>query len=177
TFPTSLDQYPRPRLDGQGLPDNTRFDVNYSEGAAVGYKWFDVRRQEPLYPFGYGLSYTHFAHSELAAALNGEDLNVTFTVRNTGERAGADVAQIYMSSLAGGWEAPRRLGGFKKVSLQAGQATPVTLTIDPRLLATYDVSAHAWKIAAGRYRIALASSSRDPGVTVEVTLPTRTLAP
>ncbi|HVY84762.1 MAG TPA: glycoside hydrolase family 3 protein, partial [Caulobacterales bacterium] len=99
TFPTALDQYPHPRLDGEGVAPNTQFTVTYSEGAAVGYKWFDARRLEPLYPFGYGLSYTHFAHSDLNAALNGDALQVSFTVRNTGDRAGADVAQVYVSPL------------------------------------------------------------------------------
>ncbi|MES1158668.1 MAG: glycoside hydrolase family 3 C-terminal domain-containing protein [Terricaulis silvestris] len=175
SFPASLAQLPRPHLDGEGLPENSQFEVRYGEGAAVGYKWFDRQHLEPVFPFGFGLSYTSFAHSNLAAQADGDGVRVTFAVRNTGRRAGMDVAQIYVTPLGGGWEAPKRLGGWQNLALTPGQQAQGTVTIDPRLLATWDADAHHWRIAAGRYRITLAASARDPGQSVIITLPARVL--
>ncbi len=163
TFPASLDQLPRPRLDGEGLPEGTPFTVTYGEGAAVGYKWFDKRGLEPAFPFGAGLSYTRFAYSDLsvATAPSGRAL-VSFTVRNTGARAGLDTPQVYVSAPAeAGWEAPRRLAGFQKVALAPGAGRKVEVLVDPRWLATWDVAAHGWRRPAGRYTFAVGASSRD----------------
>ena len=138
------------------------FSIDYSEGAAVGYKWFDARKLEPLFPFGHGLSYTRFAYSRLKAApstARGSAITVSFTVRNTGRVAGMDVPQIYVAPAGGGWEAPKRLGGFKKISLAPGESRIVTLGVDPRLLATF--SGNQWRIAGGQYRVMLGASSRD----------------
>jgi beta-glucosidase len=167
---------PRPELDGAGLPDRQAFDVHYSEGAAVGYKWFDARNLAPLFPFGFGLSYTRFDYSDLSTALGANgDLVVRFRVRNAGARAGADVAQVYVSPVAGGWEAPKRLGGWKKVAPAPGAEIEVAVPIDPRLLATYDSANRAWRIAPGRYRVLLGASSRDIRASLVVDLPERTL--
>lgn len=174
---TGLDQLPRPALDGEGLPDNTRFDVTYSEGAAVGYRWLDANGLEPRFPFGHGLSYTDFAYSDLTAEQVGGELRVRFKVRNTGGRAGADVPQVYVGPAEGGWEAPRRLAGFARVTLEPGAEGDVEVTVDPRLLATYDSEAGGWVRPAGDYRLWLGASSRDLGQPVTVTLPARTLPP
>jgi len=176
SFPRSVADLPRPKLDGVGKAEGEMFDVDYNvEGAAVGYKWYDLKKIEPLFPFGYGLSYTQFAYSNLTATAAGDKVTVSFDVKNVGARAGKDVPQVYVGPKAGGWEAPKRLAGFKKVSLAPGATQRVTLTVDPRLLATWDGKAHGWSIAAGQYDIALGASSRALSSTAQVTLAARNL--
>ena len=176
SFPKSVADLPRPKLDGVGKADGELFDVDYDvEGAAVGYKWYDLKKIEPLFPFGHGLSYSKFAYSNLTAAAAGDKVTVSFDVKNVGARAGKDVPQVYVAPKAGGWEAPKRLAGFKKVSLAPGASQRVTLTVDPRLLAVWDGKAHGWSIAAGQYDIALGSSSRALSSTAQVTLAARSL--
>ena len=94
TFPRSLDQLPHPAPPHDG-------DVGYSEGAAVGYKWFDKNNLEPLFAFGHGLSYTSFAYENLKVSMEGSRLVASVDIRNTGKRAGADVAQLYLKLPAG----------------------------------------------------------------------------
>lgn len=166
SFPASVDQLPRP-----GAP--TSGDVTYSEGAAVGYKWFDRQRQRPAFAFGHGLSYTSFAYGRLQAAKSGDGVRATFTVRNTGNVAGKAVAQVYVAGE--GWEAPKRLGGFATADLAPAGSSAMTVQIDPRLFATFDESARAWRIAGGPYRVMLGGSSDALDQTVTVTLPGRTL--
>jgi len=175
SFPKSLDQLPRPKLDGEGLPDRTPFDVHYTEGAAVGYRWYDAKGLEPQFPFGHGLSYTSFAYSNLRAVRDGDNLRVSFKVRNTGGAAGADVPQIYVGPDRGGWEAPRRLGGFKKIWLKPGEQQDVTGLIDPRLLSSFDESKRRWLRKSGRYRVWVGESSRDLKASTTISLPARTL--
>ncbi|MDE2181617.1 MAG: glycoside hydrolase family 3 protein [Alphaproteobacteria bacterium] len=171
TFPASLDELPRPKLDGVDLPTGTAFTVNYDEGAAVGYKWFDKNGLKPLFPFGYGLSYTRFGYSDLQASVVDGRLTVRFTVTNTGERAGKDVAQIYVGPRDGGWEAPRRLAGWSKVDLQPGASTSVSMTVDPRLLSTYDSAGRRWVVTDGPFVVSLGSSSAEIKTSVEVSEP------
>jgi beta-glucosidase len=174
TFPRDESQLPRPALPGSGRKDGEMFTIDYSEGAAVGYKWFDARGLAPLYPFGHGLSYTSFAHSGLAATMRAGRVTVTFRVRNTGARRGQDVPQVYAAAPAeSGWDAPKRLAAFTKLDLAPGASTTATLTIDPRLLATF--ANGQWHIAGGAYRILLAKSARDPGETVTVRVPAQIL--
>ena len=176
SFPKSVADLPRPKLDGVGKPEGEMFDTDYDiEGAAVGYKWYDLKKIEPLFPFGYGLSYTKFAYSNLTATTAGDKVTVSFDVKNVGARAGKDVPQVYVGPKAGGWEAPKRLAGFKKVELAPGATQRVTVAVDPRLLATWDGKAHGWSIAAGQYDIALGASSRAIASTAEVTLAARSL--
>jgi len=176
TFPASEAQLPRPVRPGTGVPENTRFPIEYNEGAAVGYKWFDARGIKPLFPFGHGLSYTSFALGSLTAAPgpNG-GAKVSFTVRNTGKRAGAEVAQVYVSPIGGGWEAPKRLAAFAKVQLAPGQSKTVTLDVDPRLLATFDEASNSWKIGGGGYKLMLGTSATELGSSAVVQLPAATL--
>ncbi len=173
SFPASLEQLPRPKLDGQGLPDNTAFTVAYDEGAAVGYKWYDRSGLTPAYAFGHGLSYTSFGYGGLEAAAHGDGLAVSFTVTNTGARSGYAVPQVYVGGE--GWEAPRRLGGFKKLHLKPGETRRVSLEVDPRLLSMWDAKAHGWRRAAGGYKVWLATSSRDLKSSTKLTLPAQTL--
>jgi beta-glucosidase len=177
TFPASEAQLPRPKVDGVGLAEDKPFDVTYGEGAAVGYKWFDAQKLEPTFPFGYGLSYSSFAYGDLKAEAKAKGVTVSFTVRNTGGVAGMDTPQVYVAPVAGGWEAPKRLGGFKKVEVAPGAIARVGLAIDPRLLAVWDTTAHAWRIREGAYRIMLGASSRDLQTQTIVQLPGAVLPP
>jgi beta-glucosidase len=171
TFPAALDQLPRPVLDGDPNKPDDLFAVDYTiEGAAVGYKWFDKKGRQPLFAFGHGLSYTTFAYDKLKAEAKGGVLTVSFDVRNTGQRTGKAVPQVYVSPKAGGWEAPQRLAGFKKVELAPGATTRVTLSVDPRLLATWNDKAHGWSVAAGDYVVKLGASSRDTAAEAQVTV-------
>jgi beta-glucosidase len=176
TFPAALDQLPRPVLDGDPKKPDDLFAVDYTiEGAAVGYKWFDKKGHQPLFAFGHGLSYTTFAYDNLKAEAKSDGLTVSFDVKNTGKRTGKAVPQVYVSPKAGGWEAPQRLAGFRKVELAPGATTRVTLTVDPRLLATWDDKAHGWSVASGAYTVALGASSRDTAAKADVTVAARSL--
>jgi beta-glucosidase len=163
TFPATLDQLPHPAAPNSG-------DTRYDEGAAVGYRWFEQHGHVPQFPFGHGLSYSRFALAGLRAQPNGPGIEARFSVRNTGSRAGATVAQVYVGPVAGGWEAPRRLGGWRKLALAPGEARTVTVQIDPRLLATFDTARNRWVIAPGRYRVFLGGSSADVAASTEIAL-------
>ncbi len=172
TFPVSEAQLPRPKLDGSAEDQQARVDVDYRiEGSAVGYKWFDKKGIKPLFPFGYGLSYTTFKLSGLKAQAVDGTVHATATVTNSGARAGMAVAQIYVSG--DGWEAPKRLGGWAKVALKPGESKTVEVTVDPRLLSTAD--GKAWVLKGGDYKVILASSAADPIATTTVHLDGRTL--
>ncbi|HEX2585961.1 MAG TPA: glycoside hydrolase family 3 C-terminal domain-containing protein, partial [Steroidobacteraceae bacterium] len=144
TFPASIEQLPRKTIDGD--PDNyeARPDVNYNiEGAAVGYKWFDRNKLKPLFPFGYGLSYTTFSES-LSNVSNKDDVaSAQIVVSNTGKVDGEALVQIYVSPLdakvASQWEAPQRLGGFKKVAVRSGGKADVSVDIEPHAFAIFDM--------------------------------------
>jgi beta-glucosidase len=171
TFGRAATDWPRAEIDGLQLGKDEIFDVRFTEGAAVGYKWFDKNGTRPLFPFGHGLSYTSFAPGGLKASAKGRTIQANFSVRNTGRLAGKQVAQIYVSPVKGGWEAPKRLGGFAKLTLAPGQSKSATVTVDPRLLGMWDSSKPGWTVAAGQYRVTLATSATDPGSSVVVTLP------
>jgi beta-glucosidase len=175
TFPASLDQLPRPVIEGDPKLDADSHPMgNYNiEGAAIGYKWFDKKGLKPLFPFGHGLSYTTFALSDLTASADGKGLKASFSVKNTGAVSGKEVAQVYVAGQ--GWEAPKRLGAFKKVEVAPGQSESVSVTVDPRLLATYDSASKTWNIAAGDYKVMLATSATDIAQTVTVHLDAQTL--
>ncbi|MES2018492.1 MAG: glycoside hydrolase family 3 C-terminal domain-containing protein [Pseudomonadota bacterium] len=175
TFPRSESQLPRPRVDGDpAAKPGGRYSVDYNiEGAAVGYKWFELKGHTPLFAFGHGLSYTSFAYQRLAARPTGDSIVVEFKVSNTGKREGKAVAQVYVGPAAGGWEAPRRLGGWEKVALKRGASRTCRMVIDPRLLAMYDSASGKWNIAAGDYIVTLASASDAPAASVTVTLAAR----
>jgi beta-glucosidase len=177
TFPQSADQLPRPTIDCDPAKPEAFCDVNYDiEGAAVGYKWFDQKGHKPLFAFGHGLSYSTFSYSDLKTSVVDDKLTVSFTVKNTGKTAGKDVPQVYVGPKgASGWEAPRRLAGFRKVDLAPGASAKVSVTVDPRLLATFDSKAKAWTIAPGAYEVSLGASSRDLQSKADVTLAAKTL--
>jgi beta-glucosidase len=153
-------------LDGID-PPKPPFDVPYSEGLKVGYKWFDAENKQPLFPFGYGLSYTTFAYTNLQVnAAHG--LEVTWQVRNTGSRAGAEIAQVYLSFPAGAGEPPKRLVGWEKVDLAVGETKTVKIVVDPLYLSVFDVDANHWKVEPGEYKVMAGASSRDLPLTAGV---------
>jgi beta-glucosidase len=100
---------------------------------------------------------------------------VSFTIKNTGAVAGKDVAQVYVASPKGSWEAPKRLGAFQKVALKPGESRKVSVKVDPRLLAMYHSKDKTWKIAGGEYQVTVARSALDPQASVAVKLPATTL--
>jgi beta-glucosidase len=161
TYPKNESQLARPVLAEKDARGKPTLEVHYKEGAAVGYKWMDAQKLQPLFPFGFGLSYTRFGYSDLAVRIEGQDLVVRFKVRNLGKRDGKDVPQVYVSPAAGGWEAPKRLGAWRKVELQPGASESVELRVDPRLLAIYSDAAKSWRIAPGSYRVMVGSSAAD----------------
>jgi beta-glucosidase len=181
TFPASVAQLPRPVIDGDAKTKDEniieKITTNYNiEGAAVGYKWFDLKGHTPLFPFGYGLSYSSFAYEDLNAKPAGTGIEVTFSIKNTGKRDGKSVGQVYVSSVAGGWEAPKRLAGWDKLDLKAGASGKATVKVDPRLLGVYDSASKTWKIAAGEYLVTLADSAgAKPAASVKVKLDARTV--
>jgi len=140
------------------------FDVDYSEGLKVGYKWFDAENKEPLFAFGYGLSYTTYAYSGLKAGID----SVTFTVRNTGKRAGAEIVQVYAGLPAAAQEPPKRLVAWDKVSLAPGESKTVTLPIDPKFLSIFNEQKDDWEFLAGEYKIFVGGSSRSTPLTATV---------
>jgi beta-glucosidase len=158
TFPKSLSDVPAsstaqwPGQNGQ---------VQYSEGVDVGYRWYQAKNIAPLFQFGFGLSYTSFGFSNLHVSAMGANgtATVTATVTNTGSRAGADVAQLYVGDPAGSGEPPAQLKGFQRVSLQPGASTTVSFPVRLHDLAYWNTSANNWTTATGTYQIMLGDSS------------------
>jgi beta-glucosidase len=158
TFPASDAQGPA-RSPIQYPGDGT--DVYYTEGVYIGYRWFDAKHQQPLFPFGYGLSYTKFRFSELQVSKSGTGYTVMARVRNAGSRSGAEVAQLYIGSPASAHEPVRQLKAYAKVNLKAGQSTVVRLNVPRSALAAWNNAESGWTVAAGTYRLYVGDSSRN----------------
>jgi len=190
TFPREAAQAPRPTAPGMaelktadaaasnpgagsaaGLQP---FAVDYVEGSDVGYRWYEREGRKPLYPFGHGLSYTAFAYANLEVS-GGQQLSVSFDVTNTGQREGADTPQLYVARE--GVATPRRLAGFTKLMLQPGETRRVTLTAEPRILASYDTALPGWSVAGGSYRVTIARDALDGALSAQTTLSPQTLKP
>jgi beta-glucosidase len=170
----SLEDYPatspsHPERSAKGVDGKTTF----SEGVLVGYRWFDDQKIEPLYPFGYGLSYTKFAMSDLKArpAADG-GAEVSVHVKNTGNTAGDEVAQVYLeapqSKPAGVQFAPKTLAAFDRVTLQPGEEREVKLQIAPRAFEYWSVSEKKWKRTEGPRSVLAGNSSREVPLHAEV---------
>ncbi len=169
TFAKSDADLPHPTIPG--LPKHVgHFDANYSEGLKVGYKWFDAEDKQPLFAFGHGLSYTTFAYSALKASAD----SVTFTVRNTGRRAGTEIAEVYAALPASAGEPPRRLVGWDRVDLAPGEAKTVKVALDPFRLSIFNVDKNGWELAPGEYRIMVGGSSRNTPLQASVSIPGQT---
>jgi len=158
TFPRHDSDLARPALPNLGRADGAAVSIDYTEGADVGYRRFARLGIAPLFAFGFGLSYTHFEYDNLTVT-GGRTLSVSFDVRNTGARAGADVPQVYLTAAAG--TPVFRLIGFERVMLEAGAVRRVTLEADPRLLAFYDERRGKWDAKRGIYRVGVGRSADD----------------
>jgi beta-glucosidase len=182
TFPASVNQLPIPVLPGSDTlePDfqgrakpGEQLSVDYNvDGSDVGYRWFARTGAKPLFPFGFGLSYTSFAHSALKVSA-GSKVIATFSVTNTGKTAGADVPQLYLVSVNG--QKKLRLAAFEKVALAPATSKTVSVVVDPRLLA--DWKDGGWQVAGGQYSFALGKSAADLGPEVTVTVKAQRLKP
>lgn len=137
--------------------------ADYSEGNLVGYRWYDTKGVAPLFPFGHGLSYTHFAYSGLAVRPGGDGFDVSFRVRNTGRVRGAEVPQVYVGAPASPPEPMpvKQLAGFDRVELAPGEERPVTIHVGARELAYWSPARGDWEVAVGRRDVLVGSSSRD----------------
>jgi beta-glucosidase len=135
------------------------FDLKYTEGAKVGYKWFDAMNKQPLFPFGYGLSYTTFAYSGLT--VDNAQRTVHFTVRNTGKQEGTEIAQVYAALPSTANENYKRLVAWQRVKLAPGESKDVTLPLNPLYLSVFDTDKNAWQLLPGDYKVLTGSSSRD----------------
>jgi beta-glucosidase len=161
TFPQGEDQLPRPAIPGLAGPGLSAAGppvMDFPEGSNVGYRWFEARRLVPLFPFGFGLSYSTFAFENLSVK-GGSTLTADFDVRNTSMIAGKTVAELYATPPSPDASQVARLIGWSKVDLKPGETRHLTVAADPRLVAQFDASAHAWRIAAGDYSVGLGISS------------------
>jgi beta-glucosidase len=135
------------------------FDVNYTEGARIGYKWFDSEKKEPLYPFGFGLSYTTFAYSALK--VDAARHAASFTITNAGARAGDEIAEVYVELPQAARENFKRLAGWQRVSLAPGEARNVTVVLDPLTMSLFDTAKDSFVLPRGGYRVLVGGSSRE----------------
>jgi beta-glucosidase len=155
-----------PEKWAMGLPP---FQVTYDEGVKVGYKWYDAENKKPLFPFGYGLSYTTYRYSGLQVT-PGDKVKVTFTLANSGAREGSEIAEVYAALPAAAQEPPKRLVGFKKLTLKPGEKQSVTVEIDPKYLSIFDEQKNDWSLLPGDYTIMVGGSSVDLPLKTSVNL-------
>jgi beta-glucosidase len=152
---------------GSGAVDDrahmqSRYTVTYDEGLKVGYKWYQAEHKEPLFPFGFGLSYTSYAYSGLK--IDDAAKSVTFSVKNTGKRAGAEIAQVY-ATIPVADEPFKRLVGWQRVELAPGETKTVTVAVDPRVISVFDEKTETWSLPAGVYKIVAGPSSAETPLT------------
>ena len=153
-----------------GISTNqTPFDAVYDEGLKVGYKWYDAEKKEPLFPFGFGLSYTTYAYSELKT-ISDDGLTVTFKVKNTGDRAGEEIAQVYLTLPVSTHEPPRRLVGWSKISLGRGEQKDVTVKVESQMISIFNPDKNVWEVVPGEYEVWAGGSSRDLPLSAKITL-------
>jgi beta-glucosidase len=187
TFPVSEEQLPHSKIQGDpnGAPIGpvgrggrygAIYAATYDEGAAVGYKWFFEREKRPLFSFGFGLSYATFGLSDLAVNVNGAAVTATATVRNLSERAGAAIPQFYVSGPQGS-NISLRLAGWERLDLKPGEERQAAVSIDPRLLATFDEAARRWRIHPGVYRLAAGFDSDQRKLAASFEVQSTTLPP
>jgi len=168
TFAKDESQLPHPVVPGlEGVPPGPNqehkvgpFDVNYnSEGARVGYKWFESTNKQPLFPFGFGLSYTTYAYSGLA--VDDAKRTVHFTVRNTGKQEGTEIAQVYVALPAAAKENYKRLAAWQRVKLAPGESKEVTLPLHPLSLTVFNTDQNGWQLLPGEYNVTAGPSSSE----------------
>jgi len=174
TFPNNEADLPRPSIvkppresTTNGEPDEWRkiaaglpaFQTTYNEGLKVGYKWYDAERKPVLFPFGYGLSYTAYSYSDFKVT-PGKNVHVSFKITNAGNRAGAEIAEVYAALPQNAGEPPKRLVGWSKVKLNAGESKEVTVDVDSEYLSIFNVERDAWQLIPGDYTFMVGGSSQ-----------------
>ncbi|HZD32544.1 MAG TPA: glycoside hydrolase family 3 C-terminal domain-containing protein [Candidatus Angelobacter sp.] len=172
TFPKSEKDLPRPvilplpkenRASGNSAKPVSTYAINYDEGPEVGYKWYEAQNKQPLFPFGFGLSYTTCAYSGLS--VDSAARTVSFTVKNTGTRAGTEIAEVYARLPKGADEPFKRLAGWKGVTLAPGESQTVSVALDPRVLQTFNEANDSWNLAPGDYAVFVGPSSDSASLT------------
>jgi beta-glucosidase len=177
TFPKSDSDLPHPVIPplapedngaGSGAVDDrarveSKYAITYDEGLKVGYKWYEAEHKQPLFAFGFGLSYTSYAYSGLT--LDSDGRTARFTVKNIGRRAGTEIAEVYARLPQGSDESFKRLVGWKRITLAPDESQTVTVAIDPRVLQTFDESSDGWKFAPGEYEVFAGPSSDNTPLT------------
>ncbi|WP_426585841.1 glycoside hydrolase family 3 C-terminal domain-containing protein [Mucilaginibacter sp. R-33] len=163
TFPASLNDSPAFNLNTYSGDNLT---AEYKEGILVGYRWYDTKNIVPLFPFGYGLSYTDFSISKLSTDKSSykkdETIHAKFTIKNTGERSGAEVVQLYVNDPVCSVQRPEKeLKAFKKIFLKAGETKTIEMQVKAADLAFYDEAKKGWNTEAGEYVLELGNSSRN----------------
>jgi beta-glucosidase len=175
TFAKDDAQLPHPVVPGlEGIPASgpnsehriKPFDLTYTEGAKVGYKWFEATHKEPLFPFGFGLSYTTYAYSSLK--VDAAQHTVHFTVRNTGARAGTEIAQVYVALPAAAKEDYQRLAAWQRVTLNPGESKEVTVTLNPLTMEVFNTDKNGWEMLPGNYKVMAGPSSSDTPLKAEM---------
>lgn len=185
TFPLSDADLPHPPLVKPPVASTTRsgdpdawkkiaaglppFQISYDEGLKVGYKWYDAERKPVLFPFGHGLSYTTYSYSDLKVE-PGTNVRVTFTVKNTGNREGAEVAEVFAVLPATADEPPKRLVGWSKVKLAPGESREVTVEVEPQYLSIFDADRDSWQLVPGEYTFLVGGSSQSLPLKQPITL-------
>lgn len=156
TFPKSLTQSP---VSTAAQYPGVNGTMDYSEGLSIGYRWYNANHVTPLFPFGFGLSYSKFTFSGLALTQSSGKVRVRATLANTGRRTGSDVVQVYVSDPASTGEPPQHLAAFGKESVGAGGLSDVSFTLGPRAFSYWDTGSNSWKLAPGCYKIRVGDSS------------------
>ena len=185
TFPKSDADLPHPNIVKPPVASTTRdgdpdawktiaaglpaFQITYDEGLKVGYKWYDAEHKQVLFPFGYGLSYTTYKYSGLKVT-PGRNVHLSFTVKNAGNRAGSEIAEVYAALPEGAGEPPKRLVGWSKVKLDAGESKEVAVEVDPEYLSIFNVERDAWQLLPGGYTFLVGGSSQSLPLQASVNL-------
>ena len=163
TFPAAENQTPASTPEQYPGVKGT---ATYSEKLQVGYRWYDAQNVTPLFPFGFGLSYTNFGFANLAVSPS----TVAVDVTNTGTREGAEVVQVYVAAPQFSGEPPKQLKGFAKVILKPGETRRVRITLDARAFSIWDTGANRWTIMPGEHEILVGDSSRNLPLHANVTV-------
>lgn len=178
TFPKSLADLPAHTTEQYpGVGPSKKTVAQYSERLEVGYRWYDAQNIEPLYPFGYGLSYTSFAYANLKLSAKtlsaaAPALTVDFDVVNAGKYTGTEVAQVYVGfpSSRGLPQPPRQLKGFARIGLHRGQSGHAHIVLDAKAFSSWDIATHGWKAVPGDYQLLVGASSRNILLKGSITL-------
>jgi beta-glucosidase len=165
TFPENLSQIPTQSAEQWPGVNGTAV---YSEGLLVGYRWYDAKNLTPLFPFGYGLSYTSFRFSHLSLRKRGSSVAVSYVLTNTGQRAGADVGEVYVSDPPAAGEPPEQLEGYQKTWLEPGQSRTITVVLPASAFRYWSTRTDGWATAPGVYTIRVGDSSAGQPLVAQI---------